>query len=139
MRLSKCVVLDLDSYRLECTSRICLIFLTVDSAANASIREDGDRICVNCSDVDDGESKGCVVVVHSNQTLESAMSYKIPLFTEKCFPQEGGEYTVAVFRQNMSNVLRQVPVNVSVVSIRVPTLTPTTCKSGEVTHVSTQL
>jgi len=102
----------------------------MDSKASASIERAGGNICVNCSDMDDGESKGCVVVVRSNQTLESARSYEISGSSKLCVPQRDGEYSVAVFRQSMSNVLQTTPLKVSVVSIRTPT--PTTCKSGEV-------
>lgn len=107
-----------------------LITFTVDSKASASIQEAGGNICVNCSDMDDGESKGCVVVVRSNQTLESAMSYEISGSSNLCVPQRDGDYSVAVFRQSVSNVLQTAPLKVSVVFIRTPT--PTTCKSGEV-------
>lgn len=102
----------------------------MDSEASSTIRVADNNICIHCSDVNDGKWKGCIVVLHSIRKLESTVSHKIPKSRERCFPQEDGEYTVAVFRQNMSNVLQTAPLNVSVVSIRTPT--PTTCKSGEV-------
>lgn len=100
----------------------------MDSGASASIRETDSNICVSCSDMNDGESNGCVVVVHSTQDLESTASHEIPKSEKRCFPQEDGEYTVAVFRQSTSNILQKNPLNVSVVSIYNPTPTPTTCK-----------
>lgn len=109
---------------------LCLIIATVDSEASASIQGADGNICVNCSDMDAGESKGCVVVVHSTQILESVMNYEIPKSNEMCFPQKDGEYTVAVFRQSVSLALYPAPVIVSVVHVDNPT--PTTCKSGEV-------
>jgi len=98
--------------------------MSMDSGASASIQKADSNICVTCSDMNDGESNGCVVVVHSTQNLESTTSHEIPKSRERCFPQEDGEYTVAVFRQSMSNVLQENPLNVSVVSIYDPN--PTT-------------
>ena len=98
---------------------------TVDLGASASIREAGNNICVSCFDMDEG---GCVViVVPFTRILESVLSREIPRSGETCFPQEDGEYSVAVFRQSVNNVLQTAPLNVSIVSIY--DSTPTTCKS----------
>ena len=105
---------------------LCFEIVTVDSGGSASIQVADSNICVHCSH---GESNGCVVVVHSTQNLESVTSHEIPKSSERCFPQEDGEYTVAVFRQYMSNVLQKNPLKVSVVSIYNPNPTPTTCES----------
>ena len=100
----------------------------MDSGASASIREDTNSICINCSDMDDGESKGCfVIVVPFTRILESVVSREIPRSGETCFPQEDGDYSVAVFRQSVNNALQTTPLNVSIVSINGST--PTTCKS----------
>ena len=78
-------------------------------------------------------SKGCVVVLRPPQEMLSLLSYEIPKSEEgRCFPKlQSGEYTVAVFKQNMSNTLQKNPVKVAVVSVSIPT--ETTCKSNSVT------
>ena len=107
---------------------LCLLIVTVDLGVSASIREAGDNICVICSDTDDGESRDCVViVVPFTRILEFVMSREIPRSGETCFPQEDGDYSVAVFRQSINNVLQTTPLTVSVVSIC--NSTSTTCKS----------
>ena len=80
----------------------------------------GENICVSCPD--DRVSKGCVVVLRPPNKTLSAMSHEIPRAEVRCFHQEkSGDYTVAVFTQNMNNALQAKPLKVSVVSISTST------------------
>ena len=90
-------------------------FITENSGSSASINATGDQICVSCPD--DGVSKSCVVVLHPPRELQSTITYEIPnLVEEKCFHQEqGGEYTVAVFKQTMNKTLHGIPLTVSAI------------------------
>ena len=84
---------------------------------SASINTTENQICVSCPD--DGMSKGCVIVLRHSQELQSTMSYEIPRSEEEgCFHQElSGDYTVAVFKQNINKTLHASPLNVSMVSV----------------------
>lgn len=100
-------------------------FITDNSGLSASINTTSDQICVSCPD--DGVSKGCVVVLRPPQDLHSTMSYEIPRSELRCFHQEqSGNYTVAVFKQNTSNALEAIPLEVSVVSISNSTISKST-------------
>ena len=70
-------------------------FITEHSGSSASINTTGDQICVSCPD--DGVSRGCVVVLHHSQELQSTKSYEI-LRSEGggCFRQEqSGDYNTS--------------------------------------------
>ena len=55
------------------------------------------------------------------------MSHEIPRAEVRCFHQEqSGDYTVAVFKQAMSNALQAKPFEVSVVSISTSTIRKST-------------
>ena len=92
------------------------IFPITDSE---NINKHDEQICVSCPD------GVCVVVLRPPQEVHSTMSHKIPSSEVRCFRQEqSGDYTVAVFRQNMNNTLHAFPLYVYMASISL-----TTCKS----------
>ena len=78
----------------------------------------------------------CVVVLRPPQELHSTISHEIPSSGERCFRQEqSGDYTVAVFKQNMNKTLHAFPLHVYMASISL-----TTCKSKEyVYHLASSL
>ena len=104
-------------------------FITENSVLSASINTTENQICVSCPD--DGVSRGCVVVLHHSQELQSTKSYEILRSEEvRCFRQEqSGDYTVAVFKQTINKTLHAIPLKVSVVSISFST--PTTRKLND--------
>ena len=94
-------------------------YFAVNSFVNASIQPTHNQICARCPA--EGETKGCVVIIHPAWNLESVESHTIQKSDRRCFHQPSGEYTVAVFGQSMDRVLQMVPLNASVVSISKPT------------------
>ena len=95
-----------------------LMFVITENSS-VSINTTDNEICVSCPD--DDAPKGCIVVLHPSQELQSIMSHEIPRAELRCFPVENGEYTVAVFEQIMNNALQENPLHVSMVTISVST------------------
>ena len=106
--------------------KITANYFTVDSPVSANIQQTHNQICIQC--LENGETKGCVMIIHPTWNLESVESHIIQKSSRRCFHQLSGEYTVAVFGQSAGGVLQKVPLNVSVVSIS----EPTTCTSNEI-------
>ena len=96
---------------------IHFMFVTTDdSGPSPRINTTDNQICVSCPD--DGVSKGCVVVFRPPHKNLTTMSHHILRSEVKCFRQQQiGNYTVAVFKQAMSNALQAIPLKVSVVFI----------------------
>ena len=106
--------------------KFIILFITENSELSASINTSDNQICVSC--LDDGMSRGCVIVLRHSQELQS--SYEIRRSEVRCFHQElSGDYTVAVFKQAMNKTLYAIPLNVSVVSVS--SSTPTTRKLND--------
>ena len=95
-----------------------LMFVITENSS-VSINTTDNEICVSCPD--DDAPKGCIVVLHPSQELQSIISHEIPRAELRCFPVGNGEYTVAVFEQIMNNALQENPLHVSMVTISVST------------------
>ena len=117
---------NMNIFPLSFAFKITANYFTVDSPVSANFQQTHNQICIQC--LENGETKGCVMIIHPTWNLESVESHIIQKSSRRCFHQLSGEYTVAVFGQSAGGVLQKVPLNVSVVSIS----EPTTCTSNEI-------